>query len=98
MLVCSHLIQHTHLTTDCPVAPGRKSFMLKNFMRMPIFHRLFLAFFLAVLIPDLIILTMSIIYTKALIAHGMAASQTGPFIIGTILALVLPTGVVVSLG
>lgn len=65
---------------------------------MPIFHRLFLAFFLAVLIPDLIILTMSIIYTKALLAHGMTTGQIGPFIIGTLLALVFPTGVVVCLG
>lgn len=72
--------------------------MYKKLASIPIFRRLFLAFFLAVLIPDAIIILQSIVYTNALVAHGLKLSQTGPFTIGTILALVASTGVVILLG
>ncbi len=72
--------------------------MLKLFVRMPIYRRLFLAFFLAVLIPDSLILTMSIVYTNALLAHGMRTTQIGSFTVETILAVVISTVVVIVLG
>jgi methyl-accepting chemotaxis protein len=65
---------------------------------MPIFRRLFLSFFLAVLIPDSLILLTSLFYTQALVAHGMNPAQTSPFTIWTMLALVISTGVVIGLG
>src|SRR6266851_862057 len=65
---------------------------------IPIFRRLFLAFFLAVVIPDLIIVLMSMLYTRALIAHGVKTSETGSFTLGTVLALIVSTGVVIALG
>jgi len=68
------------------------------FPNMPIFRRLFLAFFLAVLIPDSLILLTSLFYTHALLAHGMNPAQTNPFTIWTMLALVVSTGVVIGLG
>jgi methyl-accepting chemotaxis protein len=68
------------------------------FANMPIFRRLFLAFFLAVLIPDSLILLTSLFYTQALVAHGMNPAQTSPFTIWTMLALVVSTGVVIGLG
>ncbi len=72
--------------------------MFKHFAAIPIFRRLFLAFFLAVLIPDLIILSISIVYSHELILHGMSTSDMGSFTIGTILALLVSTGVVIALG
>jgi methyl-accepting chemotaxis protein len=72
--------------------------LFKRFSMIPIFRRLFLAFFLAVLIPDLIILVLSLLYTQALITHGIQASETGPFTLGTILALIVSTSIVVVLG
>src|SRR5450755_814122 len=69
-----------------------------SFGNMPIFRRLFLAFFLAVLIPDSLILLTSLFYTHALLAHGMNPAQTNPFTIWTMLALVISTGVVIVLG
>ena len=69
-----------------------------SFGNMPIFRRLFLAFFLAVLIPDSLILLTSLFYTHALLAHGMNPAQTNPFTIWTMLALVVSTGVVIGLG
>jgi methyl-accepting chemotaxis protein len=68
------------------------------FANMPIFRRLFLAFFLAVLIPDSLILLTSLFYTHALLAHGMNPAQTNPFTIWTMLALVVSTGAVIALG
>ena len=72
--------------------------MFKRFSSMPIFRRLFLAFFLAVVIPDLIILMLSLFYTHALLAHGVSSRETGPFTLGTILALLASTAIVVALG
>ncbi len=68
------------------------------FANMPIFRRLFLSLFLAVLIPDSLILLTSLFYTQALVAHGMNPAQTSPFTIWTMLALVVSTGVVMALG
>ncbi len=68
------------------------------FSNIPIFRRLFLAFSLAVLIPDFVIFLMYFIYTKTLTAHGMSVSDTRPFLIGTILALIASTAVVIGLG
>src|SRR5437660_911260 len=65
---------------------------------MPIFRRLFLAFFLAVVIPDLIIVLMDVLFTRALLANGVKTSETGSFTLGTILALLVSTGVVIVLG
>jgi methyl-accepting chemotaxis protein len=72
--------------------------MLKHFATIPIFRRLFLAFFLAVLIPDGIMVLQGMFYTNALIAHGMPRSQMGPLTIEIILALIFSTGTVIFLG
>ncbi len=72
--------------------------MLNLFKNMPIFQRLFLAFFLAVLIPDLIIIVMGNFYIQVLNAHGIGSSQTGPLLLGTVIALLISTGVVIMLG
>ncbi len=72
--------------------------MFTYFANIPIHRRLFLSFFLAVLIPDSLILSTSLFYTHALMAHGMNPAQTGPFTIWTMLALVVSTGMVIALG
>ncbi len=72
--------------------------MFMYFANLPIYRRLFLSFFLAVLIPDSLILSTSLFYTHALIAHGMSPAQTNPFTIWTILALIVSTVVVIALG
>lgn len=72
--------------------------MLNLFKNLPIFRRLFLAFFLAIVIPDTIIILMGIIYTQILNAHGIGSSQTYPLILGMAVALMLSTAIVISLG
>ncbi|MBV9230967.1 MAG: HAMP domain-containing protein, partial [Chloroflexi bacterium] len=72
--------------------------MLNVFKNLPIFRRLFLAFFLAVLIPDIIIILMGSIYTQVLNTHGIGSSQTGSLILGTAIALLFSTGIVITLG
>lgn len=72
--------------------------MVNVFKNLPIFRRLFLAFFLAVLIPDIIIILMGSIYTSVLNAHGIGSAQTGPLLVGTVIALLVSTGVVITLG
>ncbi|MBE3558525.1 MAG: methyl-accepting chemotaxis protein [Ktedonobacteraceae bacterium] len=69
--------------------------LLKN---MPIYRRLFLAFFLAVVIPDVIMIVLGSVYMQVLNAHGMGTAQTGPLILGTAIALLLSTGIVITLG
>ncbi len=70
----------------------------KYFASIPIYRRIFLCFFLAVLIPDTIIVSTSLFYTQALIAYGTRPAQTSPFTIWTMLALVISTGTVIVLG
>jgi methyl-accepting chemotaxis protein len=72
--------------------------MLKAFANLPIFGRMFLAFFLAALIPDVIIALVSSAYLQALEAHGLALAQTGPFLVGTLMALLASTALVISVG
>lgn len=72
--------------------------MLSIFKNLPIFRRLFLAFFLAVVIPDTIIILMGSIYIQVLNAHGVGSSQTSPLILATAVALMLSTAVVITLG
>ena len=72
--------------------------MLSLFKNLPIFRRLFLAFFLAVVIPDTIIILMGSIYIQVLNAHGIGSSQTVPLILATAVALMLSTAVVITLG
>jgi methyl-accepting chemotaxis protein len=72
--------------------------MFTYFANVPIHRRLFLSFFLAVLIPDSLILLTSLFYTHALMAHGMNSAQTGLLTIWTMLALVVSTGMVIALG
>ena len=72
--------------------------MINIFKNLPIFRRLFLAFFLAVLIPDIIIILIGSIYTQVLNAHGIGSSQTGPLLLGTAVALLVSTAIVITLG
>jgi methyl-accepting chemotaxis protein len=72
--------------------------MLKVFANLPIFGRMFLAFFLAALIPDVIIILVSSVYLQALEAHGLALAQTGPFLVGTLIALLVSTALVILIG
>src|SRR5579864_1649206 len=73
--------------------------MLKWLTNLPIFRRLFLAFFLAALIPDIIIIILSNDYQQALINTAkVTPALTDPLTLATILALLITTGVVVVLG
>lgn len=72
--------------------------MSKFLKSLPIFRRLFLAFFLAVVIPDLIIIAMGGIYTQVLNRHGIGSAETGPLLLGTVIALLISTGIVILLG
>ncbi|HEY7419871.1 MAG TPA: HAMP domain-containing protein, partial [Ktedonobacteraceae bacterium] len=72
--------------------------MLNLFKHLPIYRRLFLAFLLAVLIPDIIILVMGSIFTQTLAAHGVSSAQTSSLLLGTFVAVLLSTVVVVVLG
>jgi methyl-accepting chemotaxis protein len=72
--------------------------MLTYFSRIPIFRRLFLAFFLAAVIPDSILVAMNIVYTRVLLTHGIKTDQLSLFLIITLLAVLVSTGVVVLLG
>lgn len=65
---------------------------------LPIFRRLFLAFFLATLIPDLVIVVMTTFFIHTLNAEGVGSAQTNPIIIGAIAALLLSTVVVIAIG
>jgi methyl-accepting chemotaxis protein len=72
--------------------------MITIFKNLPIYRRLFLAFFLAVVIPDIIIILIGSIYTQVLNAHGIGASQTGPLLLITAIALLVSTAIVITLG
>ena len=72
--------------------------ILNVFKNLPIFRRIFLAFFLAVLIPDSIIILMGGVYTHILNTHGIGSAQTNPFVLGIAIALLLSTGIVITLG
>ncbi len=72
--------------------------MLQWLTNLPIFRRLFLAFFLAALIPDIIIIIMSSQYRHVLDAYKVSAAQTDPLLVGTIIALFIATSVVIILG
>jgi methyl-accepting chemotaxis protein len=72
--------------------------LFRWFANIPIFRRLFLTFFLAVLVPDFIILLMSIFSIHELTTLGIKTNETAPFTIGTMLALIASTAVVIVLG
>lgn len=65
---------------------------------IPIFRRLFLAFFLAALLLNTSILFMSILYIGALRTHGMTQAETNPFVFATIVAMVVATVGVTGIG
>lgn len=71
---------------------------MKLLARLPIYRRLFLFFFLATLIPDLIIGGMGLTMIQVLSAHGIGTGQTGPLVVGTISALLCSTALVMALG
>ena len=72
--------------------------MLNLFKNLPIYRRLFLAFLLAVLIPDIVILLIGSIFVQALSAHGVGSAQTSSLLLATFVALLFSTAVVVVLG
>lgn len=65
---------------------------------IPIFRRLFLAFFLAALLLNASLLLMSILYIGALHTHGMTQGETRPFVFATIVAMVIATAGVIGIG
>lgn len=65
---------------------------------LPIFRRLFLAFFLAALIPGIVIIVITSIFVHALNAQGVGSSQTTPILIGAIIAVLITTIIVVTIG
>jgi methyl-accepting chemotaxis protein len=72
--------------------------MLQWLTNLPIFRRLFLAFFLAALIPDIIILIVSNDYKQVLDVNKVSAAQTDPLWLATIIALFITTGAVTIVG
>src|SRR5262249_48383559 len=72
--------------------------MLQWLTNLPIFRRLFLAFFLAALIPDIIIIVVSVDYRHVLDAYKVSPDQTDALMSGTIIALLITTGAVIVLG
>src|SRR5712691_13510373 len=72
--------------------------MIRTISNLPIFRRLFIAFALAALIPDIVIIIMSHIYVDILSAHGMGAADTNPIVTGTVIAIIITTGIVIALG
>lgn len=72
--------------------------MLQWFTNLPIFRRLFLAFFLAALIPDIIIIVVSSDYTRVLDTYKVSPAEIEPLVSGTIIALLITTGAVIILG
>jgi methyl-accepting chemotaxis protein len=65
---------------------------------IPIFRRLFLAFFLAGLILNGSMLLMSLLYLGVLRAHGMTQGETSPFLFWTLVAMVTATAALTVLG
>lgn len=65
---------------------------------IPIFRRLFLAFFLAALLLNASLLLMSILYIGALRSHGMTQAETSPFVFATLVAMIVATAGVTGLG
>jgi methyl-accepting chemotaxis protein len=65
---------------------------------IPIFRRLFLAFFLAAFLLNACILLMSILYIGALRSHGMTQGETSPFVFATIVAMIIATAGITGLG
>ena len=72
--------------------------MLQWLTNLPIFRRLFLAFFLAALIPDIIIIVVSSNYRHVLDTYKIDTAQTDPLLLGTITALLVTTGAVIIIG
>jgi len=71
--------------------------MLQWLTNLPIFLRIFLAFFLAALIPDIIIIVVTSNYIQVLETYKVPV-ETGPLVLGAIIALLITTGAVVVLG
>ncbi|HLZ56994.1 MAG TPA: methyl-accepting chemotaxis protein [Ktedonosporobacter sp.] len=72
--------------------------MLKLFANLPISRRIFLAFFLAALLPDISILVISVNSIQAFNAHGLNSSATSAIVVGAIAAILVSTGIVIGLG
>jgi methyl-accepting chemotaxis protein len=72
--------------------------MLRWLTNLPTFRRLFLAFFLAALIPDIIIIALSFAYRRVIDADHMSNALAQPLFSGTIIALLLNTGIIIVLG
>lgn len=72
--------------------------MLKLFTNLPIFRRLFMAFLLAALIPNSILLVVGIISIQTLKTYGIGSSLTNPLLVGIIIAILASTAVVIMLG
>jgi methyl-accepting chemotaxis protein len=72
--------------------------MIRLTTTIPIFRRLFLAFFLAALILNGSMLGMSLFYIDVLQAHGMSQSETSSFIFWTIVAMIAATACLTGLG
>ena len=72
--------------------------MIRLTTTIPIFRRLFLAFFLAALILNGSMLGMSLLYLGVLRAHGMTQSETSPFLFWTIVAMIVATAALTALG
>ena len=65
---------------------------------IPIFRRLFLAFFLAALLLNGMLLGMSLLYIHLLQMHGMTQSETQPFLFYTMVAMIVATAALTTLG
>jgi methyl-accepting chemotaxis protein len=65
---------------------------------IPIFRRLFLAFFLAALFLNAMILFLSILCIGALRTHGMTQGETAPLVFATMVAMIIATAGVTGLG
>jgi len=72
--------------------------MVEWLTNSPIFRRLFLAFFLAALIPDVIIIVVSIAYRKVIDTDPILATQSSSLFFWTVIALLANTGIAVILG
>jgi methyl-accepting chemotaxis protein len=96
-LVCSRV--HPLEKEEKSHAPqrGKRPVMIR-LTNIPIFRRLFLAFFLAALLLNAIILFMSILYIGALRTHGITQGETSPFVFATMVAMIIATAGVTGLG
>jgi methyl-accepting chemotaxis protein len=72
--------------------------MFQWLTNVPIFLRLFIAFVLAAVIPDLVIIIVSSSYIQVLSAYKADSTQINSLLVGTFIAVFISTGVVTVLG